>query len=256
MPVHAGVAVTLQGVSLGYGGKPVVENVSGVIAEGDLLAAVGPNGAGKSTLLKALAGLHRPMAGIIAPGTRPCPRPAYMPQHSAIDQSFPMSVLDFVAMGLWHEIGFWRPVSRPQLERVRVALSQVGLAGNLGQRIGTLSGGQLRRALFARASLQDASLILLDEPFAGIDDATAADLLDMIRVWHAEGRTVVAALHDIDQVRAHFPRVLLLAGRVIGWGDTRTVLTEANLATARAICSPDRYKVVELSDTSGRRADV
>ncbi|MBY0466388.1 MAG: ATP-binding cassette domain-containing protein, partial [Burkholderiales bacterium] len=162
-------------------------------------------------------------------------RVAYLPQRDDMDHSFPITVADMVAMGLWHEVGALGGYSRAQRQRCADALAQVGLSG-FGQRtIATLSGGQFQRALFARLMLQDAPIILLDEPFAGVDTRTSRDLLALLHTWHAQGRTVLAVLHDMDQVRQHFPHALLLARELVAAGPTEVVLTEANLQRARQL---------------------
>jgi zinc/manganese transport system ATP-binding protein len=223
-------AIRFQGLTLGYDRHPAVHHLDGTIAPGDLLAVVGPNGAGKSTLLKGIVGEIRPLDGSVEAGPR-SGAIAYLPQAAEIDRSFPLSVLDLVAMGLWRPLGAWRSLIR-QRSRLVEALAAVGLNGFEDRPIGTLSGGQFQRALFARLILQDARIILLDEPFTGIDERTTADLLTLIRGWHREGRTVVAALHDLAQVRAHFASTLVLARRPIAWGPTREVLTPPVLARA------------------------
>jgi zinc/manganese transport system ATP-binding protein len=223
-------AIRFRGLTLGYDRHPAVHHLDGTIAAGDLLAVVGPNGAGKSTLLKGIVGEIRPLDGTVEAGPR-SGAVAYLPQAAEIDRSFPVSVLDLAAMGLWRPLGAWRSLAR-QRSRLIEALAAVGLTGFEDRPIGTLSGGQFQRALFARLILQDARIILLDEPFTGIDERTTADLLALIRGWHGEGRTVVAALHDLAQVRAHFPSTLVIARRPIAWGPTREVLTPPVLARA------------------------
>ncbi|AWN39173.1 ABC transporter [Methylobacterium radiodurans] len=195
-----------------------------------MLAVVGPNGAGKSTLLKGLVGEIPCLDGAILRGV-PREAVAYLPQADEIDRSFPLSVLDLASMGLWRRAGAWRSLGRSR-GAVLDALGAVGLSGFEGRAIGTLSGGQFQRVLFARLILQDAAVILLDEPFTGIDARTVDDLVGLIGRWHAQGRTVVAALHDFAQVRAHFPRTLLIAREPVAWGPTETVLTPQNLARA------------------------
>ena len=139
-------------------------------------------------------------------------------------------------MGLWRHVGFWRSIDAAQKQAVLDALTALGLTGFEDRLVGTLSGGQFQRALFARLMLQDASVILLDEPFRAVDAKTIEDLIAIILQWHAEGRTVIAALHDLDQVRAHFPRTLVLARELVAWGDTGAVLTAENLFKARQLC--------------------
>jgi zinc/manganese transport system ATP-binding protein len=144
-------------------------------------------------------------------------------------------VFDLVAMGLWREIGPFGGLGRARAARVDAAIAAVGLTGFERRPIRTLSGGQFQRTLFARLLLQDAELILLDEPFTAIDTRTVADLIAVIRRWHGERRTVVAVLHDLEAVRAHFPRTLLLARELIAHGDTARVLTAENLFRARQV---------------------
>jgi zinc/manganese transport system ATP-binding protein len=200
-----------------------------------LLAIVGPNGAGKSTLLKGIMGELKPLSGSLKRDGLKKSDTAYLPQQIEIDRSFPISVFDCVAMGLWRKIGAWRGVDASRNEEIARALATVGLQ-DLGDRaVGALSGGQFQRVLFARLLLQDAALILLDEPFRAVDTKTVADLVALILRWHSEGRTVLAALHDLEQVRAYFPTTLLLAREVVAWGETRHVLTPANLAKSRQL---------------------
>jgi zinc/manganese transport system ATP-binding protein len=224
-------AIRFDDVTLGYGRHPAVHHLKGEIGGGSLTAVVGPNGAGKSTLLKGIAGALRPLDGRIAlsGGTRI----AYLPQVAEIDRSFPLSVYDLVAAGLWARMGLFGGIGRQDRARIDAALAAVGLAGFERRPIATLSGGQMQRALFARLLLQDASVILLDEPFTAIDAKTTADLLDLVRRWHAEERTVVAVLHDLDVVKHVFPETLLIARSPVAWGDTSAVLNPANLLKAR-----------------------
>jgi len=225
--------ILLHDLTLGYDGHPAVHHVSGVIEAGALLAVVGPNGAGKSTLIKGLAGLLKPLGGRIEGLAGQ--RVAYLPQQATLERGFPVTVGEFAAMGLWRECGAFGGFSPAQRQRVREALAQVGLEGHARQPIDTLSGGQLQRTLFARLMLQDADVLLLDEPFAAIDQRTTDELLALLRQWHAGGKTVLAVLHDLHQVRASFPRTLMLARELRAWGDTADVLTPANLQGLRVM---------------------
>ena len=228
-------ALVFRDLTLGYDRHPAVHHINGEVAHGDLLAIVGPNGAGKSTLLKGIIGEVKPLSGSIDRDRLSKTDIAYLPQQIEIDRSFPISVFDCVAMGLWRKIGAWRGLNAAREAEIVSALAMVGLQ-DLGHRlVGALSGGQFQRVLFARLLLQDASLILLDEPFRAVDTKTVADLIALILRWHGEGRTVLAALHDMVQVRAHFPATLLLAREVVAWGDTRKVLTPANLSKSRQL---------------------
>ena len=224
--------IALHGVTVAYGGRTAVQGVSGRFAPGSLTAVAGPNGAGKSTLMKAVAGVLAVTAGRIDRGGLLARHLGILPQAAETDRSFPISVGDAVLLGAWAHMGALRGAGAAA-KRVRDALQAVGLAGMEGRPVGALSAGQVQRVLFARLLVQDAPVILLDEPFNAIDARTTADLLALLHGWHAEGRTVVAVLHDLDQVRAVFPDTLLLAREVVAWGPTAAVLTPGNLARAR-----------------------
>jgi len=230
MPVPA---IRFDDVTLGYGRHPAVHHLRGEIAGGSLMAVIGPNGAGKSTLLKGIAGALPPLDGRIEVAGDARTRIAYLPQTADIDRSFPLSLYDLVAVGLWDRTGLFGGIGVEERLRVDEALAAVGLTGFERRPISTLSGGQMQRALFARLLLQDATVILLDEPFTAIDAKTTADLLDLVARWHREGRTVVAVLHDLDVVRRVFPETLLIARAPVAWGKTSEVLNPANLLRAR-----------------------
>ena len=228
--------ITFRDVTLGYDRHPAVHHLDGEVAQGALLAVVGPNGAGKSTLFRGLAGILKPLSGSIDLGGLDIRDIAYLPQSVDIDRTFPISVFDLVGTGLWRATGFFGGIGKVARDKIAQALAAVGLSGFENRPIGTLSGGQMQRMLFARALLQDARLIVLDEPFNAIDAKTSADLLALVKRWHGEGRTVLAALHDFDLVRAHFPLTLLLARGPVAWGPTAQVLTAENLTEARRMC--------------------
>ncbi len=225
-----------RNLTLGYERHPAVHHLSGAVEKGALVAVVGPNGAGKSTLFKGIVGFLKPLAGSIERNGLHTHDIAYLPQIADIDRSFPISVYDMVAMGLWRRKGLFAGIGNTDQATIEAAIAAVGLTGFEQRPIGTLSGGQMQRMLFARLLLQDAQLIVLDEPFTAIDAKTSADLLNLVRRWHSEQRTVIAALHDIDLVKASFPQSLLLAREPVAWGATRDVLTAENLNKARRMC--------------------
>ena len=229
-------AVAFENLTLGYDRHPAVHHLETVIETGSLTAIVGPNGAGKSTLLKGMTGALTPLDGRIDISGVARDDIAYLPQQSEIDRSFPMSVSELVSMGLWREIGAFGQLRRAMRARVDAAIAAVGLTGFERRAIGTLSGGQMQRALFARLLLQDAQLVLLDEPFTAIDAKTMADLIGVIEQWHGEGRTVLAVLHDDTTVRDHFPQTLMLARELVAHGPTDRVLTAENQFRARQMC--------------------
>jgi zinc/manganese transport system ATP-binding protein len=228
-------ALRLVDVTVTYERHPAVHHVSVDIPEGTCTAVVGPNGAGKSTLLKAMIGLVRGVRGSIEFPQRGRARIAYLPQQSDVDRSFPISVLDMVLLGSWRGIGAFGAAGTADIDRAVHAIESVGLRGFERRPLSTLSTGQFQRALFARVLLQDAAIILLDEPFNAIDMRTTADLLALVRRWREDRRTVVCVLHDLDQVRAHFPHAVLLARELIAAGPTEQALTAVNLLRARAM---------------------
>lgn len=225
--------LSLDNLTVCYDRHPAVHHLSGAFPDGSLTAIVGPNGAGKSTLLKAIMGLLPTTTGRIDRVALTRSDIAYLPQQAQIDRQFPITVLDVVLLGHWQRIGVLGGVTAGLQAKAVAALAAVGLADFQRRSIRSLSAGQFQRVLFARMLLQDARLILLDEPFTAIDARTTADLLDVVRGWHAEQRTVIAVLHDLEQVRTHFPETLLLARSGIAWGQTAQVLTPDNLRRAR-----------------------
>jgi zinc/manganese transport system ATP-binding protein len=224
--------VTLSDLTLGYGGHPAVHHLTGAVRRGSLTAVVGANGSGKSTLMKGIVGILPPMTGrcTVQHGVRM----AYLPQQSEVDRSFPARVIDLVSLGLWPKRGLLGRHRQDDRDAVRQALSGVGLDGFENRPIDSLSGGQMQRALFARVLVQNADLILLDEPFNAVDARTVTDLVALLKRWQSEeGRTVLVVVHDLDLVREHFLEALLLARRPVAWGDARDVLDAGNLLKAR-----------------------
>ena len=238
-------AFSLHDVTLGYDRHPAVHHLTGSFATGSLTALVGPNGSGKSTLLKGLMGLLEPLDGHLERAGLRQSDIAYLPQQAEIDRSFPISVIETVLLGHWRTIGLFRPLTRTLRRQAEEALVAVGLR-DFGRRpIASLSAGQFQRVLFARMLLQDCPVILLDEPFTAIDAKTTADLLRVVVRWHGEGRTIIAVLHDLDQVRESFPDTLLIAREPIGWGTTTEVLRAERLFQARQMAEAwdDRAEV-------------
>jgi zinc/manganese transport system ATP-binding protein len=169
----------------------------------------------------------------ILPADGRAPRVALLPQQSGMDRSFPILCRDVVLQGLWSRLGAFRGAGGAERARASAALEAVGLGGFEARPVGEMSAGQFQRLLFARLLVQDADLILLDEPFNAVDARTAADLLAVLKRWHGEGRTVLAVLHDLDLVRAEFPDCLLLAREKVAFGPTAEVLSAANRLKAR-----------------------
>ncbi len=204
------------GVELRHGARVILSGLSGQVETGSLTALIGPNGSGKTTLLRAIAGLHPLARGRIDIGGLKAADIALLAQGSHLDRSFPITVRDVVALAATR-LGPFRSIGKDRLAATRAALQRVGLAEMESRPIQALSAGQFQRVLFARTIVQDARLILLDEPFTAVDAATTRLLLSVIQDWHAQGRTVIAVLHDIDLVRRHFPHTLLLTGQSGSW---------------------------------------
>ncbi len=222
-------AVKLNNLTIAYNRQPAVHHVSGSFAIGELAAITGANGAGKSTLLKAIAGILPVFEGSIEFGSITRNDMAYMPQAADMQRDFPINILQMVCSGFWQQSGDFGKISRQQREQAIEALTDVGLSGFEKRNLDSISAGQFQRALFARIIVQNARLILLDEPFTSIDANTTAALLKIIAQWHKEGRTVICVLHDFEQIKQHFTNCLLLAREIIAWGNPHEVLKPENL---------------------------
>lgn len=221
----------LNNLTLGYNRHPIVHHLSISIANGDSVAIVGPNGGGKSTLLKSIMSIITPLEGHINCQLNK-KQIAYLPQGVDINKNFPISTKELIAMGLWKKKGWFKNYSIADEHAILHALDAVGLKGLANTTLNALSGGQIQRALFARLILQDASLILLDEPFNAVDIKTTNDLIKIVKHWQNEHRTIIAVLHNYEQVKTLFKKTLILACEPIAFGNTEDVLTEQNLRQA------------------------
>ncbi len=217
--------LAVDDVATGYGPGPVFRGVSFDLRRGERLAVLGPNGGGKTTLFKLLLGELPALAGrISAAGGF-----GYVPQTERSRLDYPVSALDVALMGTFSRLPWWRRPSRRDRAFARAALERVGLAQLMDTPFGDLSGGQRQRVLVARALVQDAPILLLDEPFTGIDRPSEQLLDTLLRELAAEGRGIMAATHDLEQARA-WDRVLCLNRRMVAFGDPADVLSPAVLA--------------------------
>ena len=214
----------LAGASLAYGRKIVVTGLEGTLNEGEALALIGPNGSGKTTLLRALTGAVR-----IAEGSITMPAGAsigYVPQHLNLDATFPITASQVVAMGLRAQTGLLGKIRSRHRERVNKALAQVGLASRANERFGDLSGGQQQRILLARALIANPTLLLLDEPFNGLDEPDRKALEEIITRAKADGIGIVVSTHDISLAQKTCDKAVLLAGRQVAYGRLDEVLRD------------------------------
>lgn len=227
--------IALHNVTVSYQRHPALHHVSGVIKAGSLTALVGSNGSGKSTLLKTIKGILKIEEGQVDYRGVPSPDISFMPQYHQLEFQFPVSVEELVLLGNWRRSKLFGGMPGDAQQKMLAALDAVGLTGFGARRINTLSVGQLQRALFARVMVEDAQVILLDEPFSAIDSNTSEALWRIIHHWQAQGRTLLISLHDLAQVREHCPETVLLAREVIAWGNTGHVLVPQNLARAKTM---------------------
>ncbi len=226
-------SVKLNNITIAYNRQPAIHHVSGQFLCGSLTAITGANGAGKSTLLKAIAGILPIFEGDIEFLGISREEMAYMPQAAEIQRDFPINVMQMVASGLWHKSGSFGKITKEQKEKISQALVEVGLSGFENRNLDSISAGQFQRALFARIIVQEARLILLDEPFTAIDAVTTESLLAVVKKWHKQGRTVICILHDFEQIKANFTDCLLIAKEVVAWGEPHKVLCPEYLFNAK-----------------------
>lgn len=224
--------ITIDNLSVAYQNNTALNQITTTIDDGDLVAIVGPNGAGKSTLLKSIMQQLSVTSGSIDLGGLTVKNIAYLPQSSQIDHNFPITVTEFVSAGTWQRTGFWRMFNRNEQQLLQQALAKVDLENMANRQISQLSGGQFQRMLFARMLLQDADILLLDEPFGAIDAQTTELLMRVIQVCQQQGKTVIAVIHDLALVQRYFPNMLLVATHLIASGKTADVLTQQHLLKA------------------------
>ncbi len=256
--LHTPAAPTLEldSVSVHYDGTPALVDVSLRVHRGEHVAVVGPNGAGKSTLFQVITGMVKPSQGSVriygsGPGGHICI--GYVPQRNRIDWRFPVSVRDVVMMGRTSLIGPFRRPKRADWERVDAALAQVDMLPFAKRQIGELSGGQQQRVFLARALAQEAELLLLDEPLAGLDIPSQEAILRILARMRNGGITLLVATHDLNQAAGHFDRMLLLNRRVISYGPPAEVLTQENLLRAYSgqlhVIRTDKGDEIMVADT-------
>lgn len=212
--------IALHELQVGYGDTPIFPSLTGTFEAGSLTAIMGDNGIGKTTLLKTLTQTIAPLTGQVIIGEQAQKSIAWLPQHSEIERHFPITVFDTVAMGAVSHTSLFRSLSKYDYQRIHDAMARVGIAELAHRSIDRLSGGQFQRMLFARMLVQDAEILLMDEPFVGIDTVTQSQLLFLIKGLHRTGKTIIAVLHDANIVHQHFPSLLHISKQAVYWGET------------------------------------
>lgn len=222
--------ITIKNITLSYQRHPVVHHINVDFPCGHTNAIIGPNGAGKSTLLKVMMGMLVPDEGVVTFHHKETV--SYLPQQSDIDRSLPITVEDLVATGFLATGSLFSKIPADTMTKVKKALEIVGLIGFERRTIDNLSNGQFQRALFARIIVQDADVILLDEPFNAVDAKTNLDLCRVIMDWRKQGKTVIAVIHDFHVAKEYFDYTLMMACECVAFGRTKDVLTEKNFEKA------------------------
>jgi manganese/zinc/iron transport system ATP- binding protein len=228
-----GASLSISGLAVNYGANNALFGVTAEVPPGSVVGLIGPNGSGKSTLLKAVAGVVRPSGGAIELDGRPvraaASRVAFVPQREEVNWDFPVTAADVVLMGRYRSVGWLRRPGRTDKTRAAEALSRLGLEGMGDRHISQFSGGQQQRVFLARAVVQDPVLVLLDEPFTGVDVRNREVFHGAIQDFAARGITVLIATHDLEEVRTTTSHVLCLNRRMVAFGPTETTFTPENL---------------------------
>lgn len=227
--------IHVEDLTASYGYQPVLWDIDVDIEEGSLTAIVGPNGAGKSTLLKSILGFLKPLSGAITLYGLPLKdvlnRLAYVPQRASVNWDFPITVFDVVLMGRYSSLGWFHRPGNEDKKLALDALEEMKISDLKDRQISELSGGQKQRVFIARALCQNAQLILMDEPLAGVDKTSEKIIMDKMKALQKEGKTIVCVHHDLQTLRDYFDHVVLINRKVIAYGPIQDVLTQENLDT-------------------------
>ena len=227
-------AVDIQNLTVSYGPVPALLDISVQSPAGLLVGIIGPNGSGKSTLIKSILGFVRADVGTVKLFDQEVSqvkgRVAYVPQRGSVDWDFPVTVREVAVMGRYGKRRWWQDLTRDDFRRADEALEKVRMSEFANRQIGQLSGGQQQRVFMARALTQDADILLLDEPFAGVDAATESAILDVLQETKSSGKTVVVVHHDLATAAEYFDCLLLLKQRLFGFGEPSAILDPKLLA--------------------------
>ena len=222
------IAIEVSRLTVSYGPVPALLDVSVEIPAGKLVGVIGPNGSGKSTLIKSILGFIKPDVGTVKlfgeDASQVKGKVAYVPQRGAVDWDFPITVREVAAMGRYGQRRWWQDLTREDYRIAEEALEKVRMSEFARRQIGQLSGGQQQRVFMARALTQGADILLLDEPFAGVDAATERAILDVLQETKRQGKTVVVVHHDLGTAAEYFDLLILLKQRLFGFGPPKQVL--------------------------------
>lgn len=224
-------SVHLHDLTVSYKKHPAIHHINAEIPLGETTAIIGPNGAGKSTILKTIMGFLNADLGEVCLPFAP-QRIAYLPQQTELDRSLPLSVGELISTGFYPTRGAFLRIFKSKMSLIENALHQVGLTGFINRPLNSLSMGQFQRTLFARIIVQDAALILLDEPFNAVDAKTTLDLCELIQKWRRAGVTVIAVIHDFHIAKQNFTHSMIMARELVAMGRTKDVLNDANIENA------------------------
>jgi ABC-type Mn2+/Zn2+ transport system ATPase subunit len=227
-------SIDVKGLQMGYHGNVVLKSVDVVLETGKIIGIIGLNGSGKSTFIKGILGIVSKMSGTVTFFNQSLNavrnRIAYVPQRESVDWDFPISVKELVEMGVYQPTKWWKKSSAADQEKIKQAIEKVGLTAFASRQIGQLSGGQQQRAFVARALVQDADLIIMDEPFVGIDMSSQEAILLLLQELRNEGKTILIVHHDLATVANYFDKVMLFNNELVAYGSINEVITPAVLA--------------------------
>ncbi|EEX47719.1 ATPase component of Mn/Zn ABC-type transporter [Jonquetella anthropi DSM 22815] len=225
--------IHVEDLTASYGDKPVLWDVDVDVERNSVTAIVGPNGAGKSTLMKCILGFVRPLAGKILIDGKTLPevrrRIAYVPQKSSVNWDFPITVQDVILMGRYPHLGWIRRPRAIDRQAAYDAMEEMEMTAYRDRQISQLSGGQKQRVFIARALCQDADLLMMDEPLAGVDQTSEKIIMKKVRQLQGEGKTIVCIHHDLNTLREYFDHIVLINRHVIAQGPIAQALTERSL---------------------------
>ncbi|MHA8111310.1 metal ABC transporter ATP-binding protein [Lactobacillaceae bacterium Melli_B4] len=228
--------LTISNLSVSYGDTPVFSNISLKVGSGKITGIIGPNGAGKSTMIKAILGLIKSQSGTSDYDGKPLKamrkKIAYVEQRKDLDLSFPIDVFDLVLTGSYGKLGLFRSPGKAEKAAAADALTQVNMQEFAKRQIGNLSGGQLQRVFVSRAILQEAEIVILDEPFVGIDLQSERDIMRILKKWRDEGKTIIVVHHDLNKVSDYFDDLIILNHGIVAYGPTNEVYNASNMAKA------------------------